>query len=161
MVLFQLFFAYEVDCCHIIREIVRHLFDFTFDFSQIRAFFCNYVAFTKMLVFSRQLRIFTLTYTFHCRFNRNGVLHAVLHAGNAANGIGMPLAYAFAPESIFFTFRQNSLCKQTIQREQARVPTCRNNTNIPAFNRRCVYFLEIFRYFRMCVKAIYCIKQCS
>ena len=86
--------------------------------------------------------------------DRHGVLSGVLHAGDAADGVGVPLADSPPPEGIIRPVRQDSRGIKPVQGEKSRIPAARDQSDSAACLRRGVHPLKVFRDPRMGVKAV-------
>ena len=102
----EFLFRNEVYGGLITDKIVGHGFDSRFNGVQVGAFFRYDEAFPQVHFIAGGVRSFSAADCVQVFLFGDGVLLAVLNAGDAADGIGMALAYAFAPESVALAFRQ-------------------------------------------------------
>ena len=114
MVALHLFLADEMNRCVIVGEVVRHRYDLFFDACKISTLFSNNIALSCVFLSRCELRSLAVSDSLQYTLNRDCILSCVLHAINAADRVGMPLAYTFAPECIVFTIRENCICVYTI-----------------------------------------------
>ena len=114
MVALHLFLADEMNRCIIVGEVVRHRYDLFFDTRKISTLFSNNIALSCVFLSRCELRSLAISDSLQHALNRDCILSCVLHAINAADRVRMSLAYAFAPECIVFTIRENCVCVYTI-----------------------------------------------
>ena len=159
VVCFEFFFGNKMNDGFVAYEIVGHGLDGRFNGSQVGPFFGNHEAFTQVHLVAGGIGAFTAADGFQIFFLGNGVLFAVLYAGNAADSIGMALAYALAPEGVGFAFRQHAVAQYAQQGEQARIPAYGNNGgSIVGFGYR-FHVGKMFRNAGMGVEAVYRYKM--
>ena len=109
MILLQLFLTDEVNGGIVLVKIIGHGFDLFFDSGRIRPFFQYHKTLSRMFLPGGKLRVFSVSHRFQRAFHRNGILSGILHARNPADGVGMALAYALAPECIIVSLRKNGI----------------------------------------------------
>ena len=126
MVAVELFLRYEVHGRVVIGEVVRHRHDLALDFGCVSAFLEYDEAFAQVLFARGQLRVLACSHRLERAFDGDGVLLGIGNAFDAAHGVGMALADTASPERVIGALRQDAVAHQAVQREQARVPTARN-----------------------------------
>ena len=101
-----------------------------------------------------ELGILAGTHSLDCGIDGNGVLLRIGDAGNAADRIGMTLAYALAPEGVVGAIRQEAVAHHAVQAEQARVPTAADQRQLAAFAGSRVDGGEVSGDVRVVVEAV-------
>ena len=91
----------------IICEVVRHRLDLFLYFCSVCTFLKDNKALSCVLLSCGQYRIFSVSYCLERSLYRNCVLFSVFYAFDPADGIGMSLADALAPERIVMAVWQD------------------------------------------------------
>jgi len=139
-------------------EIVGHLFDRPFNGGRIGAGFDDDVTVPGMKPVTRLVDDFPVANILDERFLRQSVLHGLLHARHATDGVGMSLAYAGAPERFIRPVRQHGISQQPQQGKQAGIPTHRDQRRRSGLPRHPVHRLEMFGNPGVGVKTVHCVK---
>ena len=151
----ELFFRDKMYGGFIPHKVVGHGLDGRFNSLKVRAFFRHHKAFPQVHLVAGGVGALAAADGFQIFFLGNGVLFAVLHAGDAADGVGVALAYALAPEGVGFSFRQHAVAQYPQQGEQARIPAHGNDGGgVVRFGDR-FHVGEMFRNAGMSVEAVY------
>ena len=159
MILIEFIFVNEMHRGVIVGEVVRHRLDFVFDLSLVRTFLRNHENFTRVLLAGGKFRIRTAADSFESSIHRDRVLLCVLHTFNTANGIGMALRNALAPERVSLAIRENGIRIDTVQREKTRIPTHGNHRNLTGSLGSGIHGGKMLRNRRMRVKGINHIEE--
>ena len=154
MVAVKLLLADKVHGRVVVREIVRHRDDRLFDGGKVRALLRDDKALARVLLARRKLRVFTGADALERALDRDRVLARVLHAGDAADRVGVALAHALAPERVVAAVRQDGLAVKAVQREHARIPADRDHTELAALFARRVDGVKVLRDLRVRVEAV-------
>ena len=154
MVLLHLLGGDEFHGGVVVGEVVGHGLDGRFNGGLVGALLGHHIAVTGMLFPGGQFGIFALADPLQGLRYGNGVLTGVGHAGNPADGVGMALAYALAPEGIVLALGQNGRGIETVDREQARVPAQGDHSHMAAGLGGSVHGGEVGRDVGMGVKAV-------
>ena len=96
----KFFLRNKMHCGFVADEVVWHGLDSRFNSLQIGAFFRYHKAFPQVHLITGGIRSLTAADGFQIFFLGNGILLAIFYAGDAADGIGVTLAYALAPEGV-------------------------------------------------------------
>ena len=154
VVALHLFCGDEVNDRVVIGKIVGHGDDFALDASEVCTLTGNNKAFTQVLLACGKLGIGTASYRAQSILFGNGVLLCIGNALNAANGIGVTLAHALAPECISLAFGQDRLGIKAVDREHTGIPTAGDNGNVAALARGCIHVCKMLGDLCVCIKAI-------
>ena len=122
----KFFFADEINNRVIIGEVIRHSFNRVLDFGGVGTFLKHNKAFAQMFLTRSEFGIFAATNSLKRTVNRHGVLFGIFDALNAADGVGVSLADAFAPESIIVAVGENCICIGADEREKSGIPADRD-----------------------------------
>ena len=155
----KFFFRNEMNHGMIVGEIVRHRLNLFFHICRVSAIFQNDETFTDMFLSCGKLRIFPVPYGTHGAFHGAGILLGVLHAFNAADGIGMPLRNAFSPESVIFPVGKNHIPIKPRERKKSRIPADGNNGNLSIFFCRPIDSGKMGGHLSMGIKRIYHVEH--
>ena len=101
-----------------------------------------------------KFRILSVSHSIERRVHRDGVLLRVLHARHSADGVGMSLAYALAPESIVLAVRKDGVGIQSVEGEHSRIPAHGDDADFTAFFGCRVYIRVMLRDPRVSIKAV-------
>ena len=109
---FRVLFAHllgrdEVYLGVIVREVVRHVFDFRLDCGAVRTFRGHDKDLSLMHLPRGESGLLAASNARHGAIDRNGVLSRIQHARNAAHRVGVSLAHALAPEGVVLALREN------------------------------------------------------
>ncbi len=159
MITAQLVFADEVDGSVVVGEVVRHADDGLLHRRRIGTFGQHHEAFTGVLLACAQLGTRTAAHALDRLGRRQCVLHARLHPGNPAHGIGMTLAQSLAPEGVGHAIGQQRFAVQPIDGEHARVPADGDQRCLAVRPCRLVYGGEVFGNPRMGIEAVHGIEH--
>ena len=111
-------------------------------------------AFARVFLARCQIGIFAASYGVESRLYGNCILFCVFDALYASDGVGMPLAYALAPESVVFAFGKDCVCVHSVKREKSGVPTYGDNGDFARRLCRLVYGGEVFGDFGVGVETV-------
>ena len=87
--------------------------------------------------------IFAVSYLLESGLNGNGVLLAVLNALYTSDSIGVTLAYTLAPECVVASLGKNCVAVHSHKREQSRIPTNGDNTDLAGLLSSLVNICEM------------------
>ena len=93
--------------CVIIRKVIGHGLNLLFNPGQVRPFLGYYKTLPGMFLPGGQLGGSAALDSLHRLRYRNRILPCVFHPADPADGVGMALADAFAPEGIILAFRKD------------------------------------------------------
>lgn len=130
VVLFKLLLSDEMNGSIIVGEVVGHGLDIMLDLSQVCTLLSNYEALSCVLFTGGENGIFAVSYLLESGLNGNGVLLAVLNALYTSDSIGVTLAYTLAPECVVASLGKNCVAVHSHKREQSRIPTNGDNTDL-------------------------------
>ena len=118
-------------------------------------------AFARVLLPRGELRAGAAAHLLHRGGHRHGVLHAAGHAGHAADGVGVALAEALAPEGVGGAFGQQRLADDAVDGEHAGVPAGGDERGLVVGTRRRVDGGEVFGDAGVGVEAVDGVEQCG
>ena len=139
----------------VVRKIIGHRNDLSFDFLFICAFFCYHEAFSCVLLSGLKLGKFAFAHPFNGIFQGNSVLFGVFHTRNPPYGIRMALTDSLAPEGIACSLGQDRIAVYPQEGEQSGIPTHRDQRKMPGCLGRSADLLKIFGDFGMGIKAVH------
>ena len=143
----------------VIGKVVRHGLDRLLDGGLVSAFGGDDEAFAQMLLTGCQHRLAPGANGGNGGFLRDGVLHALLDAGNTADRIGMPLADALAPEGVAVAIRQGRFGNQAQGGKEAGVPADGDGRRRPGLFRGGINGGEIFGDAGMRIETVNGVEQ--
>ena len=138
----------------VVREIVRHGLDLFFYLCRIRAFLKDDEALSCVFLSCGKLRVLPISHSLKRRVHRDGVLLRILHARHSADGVGMSLTYALAPEGIVLAVRKDGVGIQSVEGEHSRIPTHGDDADMTAFLCGRVYIRVVLRDLCVSVKTV-------
>ena len=138
----------------IVREIVGHGLDFLLDAGLVGALSGDDVALAGVLLAGGQLRILAGAHAGDRFRYRHSVLAGIHHALDPADGVGVALAHAAAPEGIGFAARQDGGGVEAVQGEHARIPAAGNETKLARGGCSLVDIGEVLRDVGVGVKGV-------
>ena len=138
----------------VVGEVVGHGLDGRLNGSLVGALLGHHIAVAGVLFPGGQLGILALADPLQRFRHGNGVLPGVGHAGNPADGVGMALAHALAPEGVVLALGQNGRGIETVDGEQAGVPAQGDHGHVAALLGGGVHGGEVGRDVGMGVKAV-------
>src|SRR5690554_2565394 len=138
----------------IISEIMREAYDGLAERFKIDAFFGHDIALALMSFGRAQVRAGPGSDGVQALFARDRILDARLHPGDAAERVRMTLAKPAAPKGIGLALGEDRLAKHPVTREEARIPTCRDDRELIASSGGRIHLLKILRDLRVRIKTI-------
>ena len=141
-------------CGFVADKVVWHSLDGRFNSLQIGAFFRYHKAFPQVHLITGGIRSLTAADGFQIFFLGNGILLAIFYAGDAADGIGVALAYALAPEGVALSLRQHAVAQYPQKGEQARIPAYGDDGGSVICFRYRVHVCEMLRNAGMSIETV-------
>ena len=159
MIPVQFFLRDKMNSGIIIGKIIGHGNNIFPNTLQIRSLCCHHVTLPRMLLPGGKLGIFPRPHLLQSSLHRHSILPRVQHTFNTADGIGMTLADASAPESIVCALRQNTIAQQPLQAEHTRIPTGGDHRHVAAFHSACLTGSKMLGNIAVIIKRIHDIKM--
>ena len=112
-----------------------------------------------MLLAGGELRAFPGTHGLHRFGDGNGILSCIQHPGETADGVGMALADAPAPEGIVLPLGEDDGLVQPGQGEKARVPAHGDKAQVAPLPGCRIHRGEVLRDAGMGIKGVHHIEE--
>ena len=157
----QLLGADKVDAGVILVKVIGHGLDLPLDALQVGARFGHHPALPQVLVPRRQNGLLAPADGVHRALDGNGIPSGVHHPCNAADGVGVALADAAAPEGLVLALGQHRPGIDPGQREQAGVPAAGDQSYRTGSLGSRIHRGKVLRNLCVGIEAVHHVEQSS